>query len=169
VLTRPRQQRDCAQEARDMHIVATGMHHRDDGVALTGGPRARVGQAGLFTDREGVHVGAQENRGSRTLGEDSHHAGAADPLVHLAAVIAQPGGDVGRRPMFPVRQLGVRVQVAVEVLLPGPDQVQTGKDGSGSVGRHRSSPVPVATTGTSVKSSTTGIRQSCGACRRVFA
>ena len=108
-----------------MNVVAASVHHRYlVAVQIGGGDRAGVRQPGLFSDRQGVHVGPQQHGGSVTVVQHPDHAGAADTLVHLVAEAAEPRGHLGGGVVLLVRQLRVLVQVAVEVLLPPSGVVQ---------------------------------------------
>jgi hypothetical protein len=69
-----------ADEARNVHVMAAGVHHGND-IA-----RDRIllccfrgiRQSGFFLDRQAVHVGAHHDQGPRTVFQDRDHAGAAD-------------------------------------------------------------------------------------------
>ena len=87
-------------------VVAAGMH-------LAGNGRG-VGRAGLFVDRQGIHVGAQPDGAlARTPPDDgTHHARSADPLCDRDAPFAQLVRDQGGGAGFLQAEFGVGVDVA---------------------------------------------------------
>ncbi len=83
-----RQQRRGAEQRRGVAVMAAGMHH----AGIAGG----VGQAGGFSDRQRVHVGAQADAAVGLAAADRrHHAMAADAGDERNAEFAQPGADEG--------------------------------------------------------------------------
>jgi hypothetical protein len=128
------------QQAGDVQVVAAGVHHGHlVAVGIGGDDRAGVRKTGGLANRQGVHVGAQQHRRAVPVVQDADHAGAADALVHLEAGRPQ---SVGREPSgasLLARQLGIAVEVAVELLLPGADPVQPRHQGGrpGGDGRRR--------------------------------
>ncbi len=101
------------QQAGGVHVVPAGVHHTVGG--------AGVRQAGRLGDRQGVHVSAQQHARPVTVAQDADDAGAADALDHLdhldhlEAEVAQPGRGDARGAVLLPGQLGMRVQVAVDV------------------------------------------------------
>jgi hypothetical protein len=111
-----RQRVDRRGQRRDVHVVPAGVHGRH------GLPRrvhvgvpALVRQAGLLEDRQPVHVRPQQHGRPLAVAQQTDHAGAADPLGHLQAARPQLGRQGRRGAVLLPGQLGVRVQVAVEV------------------------------------------------------
>ena len=90
--------------------------------------RAGVGQAGGLPDRQRVHVGAQHDRGAIAVGQQPDHAGAADALGDLVAGGLEALCRLAGGAVLLHRELGVRVDVAVEVLEPGRDLVEPAED-----------------------------------------
>ena len=89
-----------------MGIVAAGVHHA--------GILRGEGQAGLLDDGQGVHVGAEGDRGSFPPAADQgHNAVMGDPRLDLIdAHGPQVSGHLGRSPLLAVAQLGMGVEVA---------------------------------------------------------
>ena len=109
-----------AQKHGGMAVMAAGMH-------LARHFR-RIGQPGLFDDRQRVHVGAQADHPALAVAAPPDHAdnaGAADPFHHLiAAEVAQKGGDLRGGAMH----LEEKFRVFVEIAAPGGDfGLQLGK------------------------------------------
>ena len=104
------------QEARDVHVVTTGVH---DGDVLTVGIRAalraRVGEPGHLLHGQGVHVGAEQHHGAVAVAQQAHHPGAADPGRHVESVRREPFRDQPRRPGLLEAELRVEVEVLVEL------------------------------------------------------
>ena len=96
------------QQHGGMSVMAAGVH----GVRGFGS----VVKAGLFVNRQRIHVGAQADDLAgrvRAAFDDTDDAGAADPCHHLVtAKIAQFFGDKGRSAVGFKQNLGVFVQVA---------------------------------------------------------
>ena len=79
-----REQRRRADEPRDMHILAAGMHDRHRlPAAIRGLELARKGQAGRLLDRQRIHVGAQHDRRSCAVAQESDDAGLPDRRRHV--------------------------------------------------------------------------------------
>ena len=129
-----------AGEARHVHVVAAGVHHRQlVALGVGGGHLAGVGQPGRLLHRQRVHVRPQQHSRARAVAQHPDHSGAAHPLVNGIAGSAQPLREQSRRPVLLVRELGVSVDVPVQLLLPRPDVGQTGQNpGRGGVRCHRS-------------------------------
>ena len=70
-------------------------------------------------DRQGVHVGADQDGRSLAVLEDADDAVAADLLGHLEAEVFQLLGQAGRRFLLLVGQLRVGVELLVECLQIG--------------------------------------------------
>ncbi len=101
----------CAEQHRRMAVVAAGVHLPRRGGGIFGAARLQ--------DRQGVHVGAQENALVRALrralravqgAEDAGPAHALDDLVEAEG--PQALGDDPRRARQIVGQLGVAVEIA---------------------------------------------------------
>ena len=118
------------QQTRHMHVVPARV--RD---AVVG---ARVRQAGVLGERQGVHVGAQQHTRAVAVAQHAHHPGTADTADHLEAGRRQPVGGLARCAVLLVGQLGVAVQVPVEVLLPTADLIGACEDGGYGI-THRTS------------------------------
>ena len=96
-----------AQQHRGMAIMATGMHRA--------GGFAGIVQAGLFHDRQCVHIGAQPDHLAtiRAAPDHANHAGAANAGHHLVtAKRAQLFGHHCRCAMGVEQYFRMRVQVA---------------------------------------------------------
>jgi hypothetical protein len=104
-----------------MHVVPARV--RD---AVVG---ARVRQAGVLGERQGVHVGAQQHTRAVAVAQHAHHPGTADTADHLEAGRREPVGSLARRAVLLMGQLGVAVQVPIEVLLPTADLIGAREDG----------------------------------------
>ena len=112
-----------------MHVVAAGVHHRDFGPVLAGGPdRARVRQAGLLLDGERVEVGPEHHHRTVAVAQQPDDAGAADLLGDLEAQRPQARGHALRGPVLLERQFGMLVQVPVKVREPGAELLKPGPD-----------------------------------------
>jgi hypothetical protein len=117
-----------------VHVVATRVHHGyfgTGGVERSGG--ARVVEAALLLDRQRVHVGPQHESGSIPGAHQANHAGAANAGRHFEGLPAQPIGDDPGGAVLRHRQLGVAVQIAVDVLQASGD---SGKSMEHSVSVH---------------------------------
>jgi hypothetical protein len=100
-----------AQQHRGVPIMAAGVH-----LARHGGA---IGYAGLFLDRQGVHVGAQADRldvaaiAALAALDDADHAGAPETGGDLVtAECPQMVCNEGRCAMHVVHQFGIGMQVA---------------------------------------------------------
>ena len=122
-ITVPRQvSRVCARdvrrtgEPRRMHVMAARMHDRY-GVAFTigRGDLARIGQAGRLGDRQRVHVGTQHHNRAFAVTQYPHDARLADTGRHFVARVAQSLRRDARCARFLHRQLGVGVNVLVQI------------------------------------------------------
>jgi hypothetical protein len=110
-----------AEQRGDVHVVPAGVHHRDVVAVAVGGPGgAGVVQAGGLLDRQGVHVGTQQDACAGPVAQHADHPRAADAVMHLVAALTQPVGDRASRLELLVREFRKLVQPAVEVLLPRP-------------------------------------------------
>jgi hypothetical protein len=139
----PRQERRRPRQARGVHVVAAGVRNRYL-LALPVGGRlvADVGQTGLLPDRQGVHVGAQHHGRPLAVLEQTHHPGLTDASSHLEPGRFEPLGRLAGGALLLHGQLGVGVQVLVEVFEVRQDAVESSEDGVGTVGRgHDSTPL----------------------------
>ena len=95
-----------AQQHGDMAVMAAGMH-----LAGQGGT---VVCAGDLINRQGIHIGAQANGGTRPLPvDDGHDAGRGDAFVEfIHPEFPQAVGDEGSGDVTIESQLGVLVQMA---------------------------------------------------------
>jgi hypothetical protein len=100
-------------------VLGRGEQHR--GVAVVAarvhlaGNLAGIRQAGLFVDRQGVHVGAQAEP-LRAVADFqlAHHAGLPQPAAHCIAPLLQTlGHQIGSGEFF-IRKLRVRVDTAAQ-------------------------------------------------------
>jgi hypothetical protein len=109
------ERRGGAEQAGHVHVVAARVHQRHVfAVAVGVDDGARVVEAGPLTDRQRVHVGAQQHRRSRAVPEHAYHAGPADACRRLIAQVAEPAGDDARRPVLVKGEFWMRVQVTVD-------------------------------------------------------
>ena len=87
---------------------------------------------------KGVHVGAEQQHRPGTILHDRNHTRLADLLGNLEAELAHLCGELGGRAHLLHRQLGIRVEVAVErhqLRHVGADRVlQCGSIGGGRQG-----------------------------------
>ena len=82
------------QQAGGVHVMPAGVHHRDlCPVLVASAVRARVRQAGLFLDGQGVEVSAQHHHRTVAVAQQPDHPGAADLLGDLEAQRPQRVGD----------------------------------------------------------------------------
>jgi len=92
-------------------IVAAGVHH-----PLVAGS---ISDAGLFPDRQSVHVGTKSNGlpgGLSTAQTDD--AGTPDSVLNLHPEALQVFGDPGSGTLLLKAELGVPVKVAADFLQP---------------------------------------------------
>lgn len=116
-----RHQTGRPQQTGDVQVVTARVRHwHPPAGGVLGAGRAGVRQAGLLADRQGIHVGAQQNGRTVAVGQQADHTGAADPVVHLVAAAPQAFRHTNRGPVLLVAQLGVGMQVLVEVFQLGP-------------------------------------------------
>jgi hypothetical protein len=101
-----------------MHVVAAGMVHRHlVAVGICDGHRARKVRPGVFLDGQCVQFGPEQHGGPAAIGQDAHHAGAADAGLDGEAVVLQSSGDTPGGAVLGVGQFGMDVQILVEGLL----------------------------------------------------
>jgi hypothetical protein len=111
-----------------MHVMAAGMRHRG---RLAGRVRRRdcagIGQSGRLLDRQAIHVGAQHDRRTLAVAQQSDDAGLTDPGRHLIAVVGEMfRGEAGCSD-FLHRKFGVGVNVLIGRLQCRQQVGQTGK------------------------------------------
>jgi hypothetical protein len=76
-------------------------------------PQACIRQAGRLLHRQGVHVGAQSDRGlAIAVAQDADHAGLADPAMDLDTPFLQLAGDDVGGAEFLQAQFGMGVDIA---------------------------------------------------------
>ena len=79
-----------AVERSHVHVVPASVHHADIAAAIIFGfDFARVGQAGLFGDRQRVKFGAQHHRRTCPVLHDGHHAGSPHVFRHFVSQAAK--------------------------------------------------------------------------------
>ena len=101
-----------------MHVVAAGMVHRHlVAVGVFDGHRARVVRPSVFLDGQRVQFGPEQHGGPAAIGQNAHHAGAADAGLDGEAVVLQSSGDTPGGAVLGVGQFGMDVQILVEGLL----------------------------------------------------
>ena len=123
-----------ADEDGGVDVVAAGVHDADFLAGCVGdGDVAGVGEAGLFDDGKGVHVGADEEGGAGPVleeGDDTEGVGAvgveADVVGDGVAGVAEILGEDGGGALFVVGEFGVGVEVFVDF-----DEGGLGEGGSG--------------------------------------
>jgi membrane protease YdiL (CAAX protease family) len=90
------------------------LHHWDVVPVPVGGPLlAGIGKARFFSDRQRVHVGADQCGRPGAVGEDADHAGAADIRRDVEPRGSEPVARQRCGAMLLQGQLGVGVQIAV--------------------------------------------------------
>ena len=83
-----------AEQARHVHVVATGMGHRHlVAVGILAGRSARVVRAGILPDGQCVQFGPEQYGGSAAIGQDAHHSRTADASVDREVIFLQFPGD----------------------------------------------------------------------------
>ncbi len=96
------------QQARDVDIVAAGVHHARN---LRG-----IGDLVLLLDRQGIHIGPQGD--GRTRDSGRHQIGHYSCLGHTGMAgdpqLGQPAGDQLSRAVFLKSQLGMAVNLAAQ-------------------------------------------------------
>ncbi len=98
-----------------MDVVSACVHHRGcDTVAARGHCITGVGQAGLLTNRQGIHISAEDDRRARAIGQKTNDPGATDPGLHAQSEPAQPSSQSCGSLELLKRQLRVSMQVFVE-------------------------------------------------------
>ena len=72
------------------------MHHRNiQAIGILGVDLARVGQAGLFIDRQCIELGADEDDWARAILQNADHSCAADVFGDFKPEFAQPSSHLG--------------------------------------------------------------------------
>ncbi len=96
--------------------MAAGVHHRDVVPVPVGGPPlAGIGEARFFPHGQRVHVGADQCGRPGAVGEDADHAGAAYIRRDVESRGSELVGRQRRGAMLLQGQLGVGVQIAVQL------------------------------------------------------
>jgi hypothetical protein len=92
-----------SHQDRGMRVVAAGVHHADF-LATVVSPRRRPERhVGALGDRQGVHVGAQRDRGTRlTRPQQGDDTGLRDAGFHVQPQLFQVFGCYLRCAHFPV-------------------------------------------------------------------
>ena len=112
--------RGRAHQARHVHVVTAGVHDRHvPPVRVRGAHRARVGQTRGLGNGQRVHVGPQQDHPPLTSPQDTGHACSADPLRHRETPTPEPVGSNPGRPVLGEGELGVTVEVAIDLLEAG--------------------------------------------------
>ena len=115
VLLEARQHPGGADPAGHVHIVAAGVHDADFvAVFIARADFAGVGNAGFFHDRQGVHVGANEDGRADAVFQDADDAVPADFFGDFEAERFQFLGEAGGRFFFFEGELGIAVQLLVQ-------------------------------------------------------
>ncbi|MCY1226332.1 hypothetical protein D9M72_385590 [compost metagenome] len=109
------------QQHGSVAVMAAGVHLAVD--------LAGIRQAGGFTDRQRIHVGAQADGGAVAVAQRADHAGAAQATVHgitpcLQALCHQVAGGE-----FLEAQLGMGMDAVAQVHHLGFDGADAGQDG----------------------------------------
>lgn len=81
-----------------MHIVAAGMHHRFTARRIDSG--RRVGESGLLTHRQRVHIRAEQHHRTGPIHQSRNHTRPADALGHLESERPRAPSDDPRGAMF---------------------------------------------------------------------
>jgi hypothetical protein len=124
----PAEQRCRARQPGDVHVVAAGVHHRDGlAVLVRRCGRAGVGQPRQLLDRQSVHVRAQHDGGAVAIAQQPDDARLPDPRRHVVAGGTQPLRGDPRRAGLLHRELGVRVDIGVELLQLRKQRVEGGE------------------------------------------
>ena len=112
-----------AEQAGDVRVVTAGVHDRHVlAVRALAAVGRRVVEAGPLEHRQRVHVGPQQHGRAVAVGQQADDAGAADARRRLVAEVAQPRGDDAGRPVLGERELGMRVQIAIDLRSSQPGQ-----------------------------------------------
>lgn len=99
-----------------MHVVPARVHHGGLMPGRVGAhPRARIRQPGGLQHRQRVHVGTRQHGGPRAIAEKTHHPGAAHSRSDLETHTRQVALDNARRARLSETQLGIRVNVSIDV------------------------------------------------------
>jgi len=115
-----REPRRSAEPSGHMKVVSAGVHdvHRLPRRILRG-RHAREGEAGFFLDRKGVELRADHDDRSRAVPEDAHDACSSHSRGHIEPEVLQEPAQPGRGRGLLVRQLRMRVKLAVDRLERG--------------------------------------------------
>ena len=110
-----RQHAGRADPAGHVHVMAASVHDADFVAILVARPHlAGVREAGLLDDRQGVHVGADQDGGPGAVLDDADDAVAADFGGHLETEGIQLLGQSCSRLFLFVGKFGMRMQLFVE-------------------------------------------------------
>jgi len=145
----PCQQAGGPGKVRHVQVMAAGMHHRHSRPARESHIRGSVGEAGLLTDGEPVHVGPDHHHRPVATGEEPHHPGPSPGSGNPVTRSVQLCGEDPCRPHLGPGELGMPVQVPVERIQVREDPVAPFPEGHGDsrVRHHRSRPPGMAATG----------------------
>lgn len=111
------QQPSGADPCSDVHVMPAGVHHRNRLAVVVGRcPGGRVSQPGCLLDRQRVNVCPEQHGWAVAVAQ--HPDDAATDLLGLVAVLVKTTGDFGQRFGLLHGQLGVAVEVPIQLFLP---------------------------------------------------
>ena len=74
-----------------MHIVTAGVHHGNGPACAIGRCLcAGIGQAGLFSNRQRVHIGTEHDGRSVAVAQNADDSGLADSVGYVVSDSAEP-------------------------------------------------------------------------------
>jgi hypothetical protein len=126
-------------EMRHVHVVATRVHDAGDpAVRRFGADRRLVGEPCLLADGESVQIGAQHHGRALAVLDHADDAESADVAGDREPCTLEFVRDPGGRLHFTERELGILVQVLVEVRQGDHLGVEPAVPCAGRLGRQRS-------------------------------
>jgi hypothetical protein len=84
-------------------------------VVINSASSARVREAGLLLHWQGIHVGSEQRRGSVAVAQDPHNSGPPHARRRVEAQCPQTAREDSGGSLLLKGQLGMPVQVAVEL------------------------------------------------------
>jgi len=98
-----------------MHVVSACVHDTDIRPAIVLGPDdAGVRQAGALGHGQGVELGSQHHRRTRTVFQYANYSRTANPGGHVIPELTKSGRQLGRGLLLVVRELWMLMEIPIQ-------------------------------------------------------